>query len=303
MKRCTKCGTERDESEFHRNKRSIDGLHHHCKQCRVVYSRNNKDRSAEYSRLYHIENKDKDAESDRLYRIENKDLISKQMKEYRLENQPVLKEYQREYDKGRRAVDPPGPANRLKAWLQKNKERVREIKMRYKLKSEHPMNPTTITDPILVGKIIDMKQTGMRVCDIAPKLSMESGKRITQSAIWRLFDSMKEEPIPELLESDYPSLQDISYIFNIKFKKEKTSTVMTYHNTTIRRDLLQRILTKFYKKNFTYYDVKYECNDRDTDTAFLNHWEYLLHNHYIEQITDTEFGFCDVVKRWHMKLL
>lgn len=165
------------------------------------------------------------------------------------------------------------------------------------------MRVKTIDNPDIIQKACELKQTGMFVSDIAKKLSDETGKRITQISLWSLFINQNEEPIPELLESDYPSLQDISYIFNIKFKKEKTLTVIKYHNTTIRRDLLQRILTKFYKKNFTYYDVKYECNDRDTDTAFLNHWEYLLHNHYIEQITDTEFGFCDVVKRWHMKLL
>jgi len=273
MKRCTKCGIEKEESEFYRDKSKIDGLRSNCKQCA--------------------------AESDRLYRVENKDSISIKNREYELENRAVLNEL----DNEKRARAPEKEANRLKAWRHKHKERVRESEMRSSLKSEHPMRPTAITDPILMGKAYDMKQTGMWARDIAEKLSVESGEKITHISVARLFNGLKEEPIPELLESDYPSLQDISYLFNIKFKKEKTATVIRYHNTTMRRDLLQRILTKFYKKNFTYYDVKYECNDRDTDTAFFNHWEYLLHFHYIEHITDTEFGFCDIVKRWHMKLL
>lgn len=317
MKLCTKCGTEKDESEFSRDK-THPGRRSHCKQCRSEYGRlyraGNKDKIAEYDHVYRIENKDNVAETKRLYcienkdkiaeyahvySIENKDLISMQKREYGLENRSVLNEY----DKVKRARNPEQYAKYGKGYCQRYPERCRESNMISILKSRHPMKPTTITDPILMGKASDMKQLGMRVHDIAEKLSVESGKTITQISLHRLFQSQKEEPIPELLESDYPSLQDISYIFNIKFKKEKTATVIRYHNTTMRRDLLQRILTKFYKNNFTYYDVKYECNDRDTDTAFFNHWEYLLHFHYIEHITDTEFGFCDIVKRWHMKLL
>lgn len=283
-----KCGIEKEESEFPRDKSRKDGLGPRCKRC-----------TAEYSRLYRVENKDKIAEYRCLRYAANKDLILNQHREYNLENRAVINERAKE----NRAMNQERCNKYSEKYCHRHPERRRESNMRYNFKSRHPMNPTTITDPIIMGKASDMRQLGMRVIDIAEKLSVEGGKRITQMSLHRLFASQKKEPIPELLESDYPSLQDISYIFNIKFKKEKTATVITYHNTTMRRDVLQRILTKFYNKNFTYDNVKHECNDRDTDTAFLDHWEYLLHFHYIEHITDTEFGFCDIVKRWHMKVL
>ena len=33
MKRCTKCGKEKDESEFYKDKRRMSGLTDHCKKC------------------------------------------------------------------------------------------------------------------------------------------------------------------------------------------------------------------------------------------------------------------------------
>ena len=34
MKKCTKCNTEKDYSYFHKNKKTIDKHHYHCKACR-----------------------------------------------------------------------------------------------------------------------------------------------------------------------------------------------------------------------------------------------------------------------------
>jgi len=59
------------------------------------------------------------------------------------------------------------------------------------------MSLTTIEDPILIKKAYEMKKAGMFVSDISKKLSEESGKRITQLALWRLFNSIKEEPIQD----------------------------------------------------------------------------------------------------------
>jgi len=59
------------------------------------------------------------------------------------------------------------------------------------------MSLTTIEDPILIKKAYEMKKAGMFVSDILKKLSEESGKRITQLALWCLFNSIKEEPIQD----------------------------------------------------------------------------------------------------------
>jgi len=61
---------------------------------------------------------------------------------------------------------------------------------------------TTVDDPVLIKKAFKMRESGMYVSDIAKQLSEESGKRITQMALLRLFDSKKEETIqdPEKVE-------------------------------------------------------------------------------------------------------
>jgi hypothetical protein len=155
-----------------------------------------------------------------------------------------------------------------------------------------------ITDPDLIQEAYEMKQSGMRVSDISFKLSTKTGMRITKIALWRTFDAITKEPPRELLESDYPSLEDISYLFNKKVQKEKNSTLLKHDDITIRRDLMLRILNNYYKTEFTYDEVKYECNDRDGDENFLAHWKYLLRFHYIEKVDDFKFKFCDRVRKW-----
>ena len=39
VKRCSKCGLAKDESEFHKNKRRKDGLQDWCKKCKLVLQR------------------------------------------------------------------------------------------------------------------------------------------------------------------------------------------------------------------------------------------------------------------------
>lgn len=41
MKRCAKCGKELPESEFYRNKKSLDGLQYYCKECTKQMVRKN----------------------------------------------------------------------------------------------------------------------------------------------------------------------------------------------------------------------------------------------------------------------
>ena len=40
MKRCSKCGTLKDESMFPKDRTRKDGLHQRCKECKNAYSRN-----------------------------------------------------------------------------------------------------------------------------------------------------------------------------------------------------------------------------------------------------------------------
>ena len=163
---------------------------------------------------------------------------------------------------------------------------------------------STVDDPNIILMAYEMKLSGMLVSDIARKLSVDTGERITQMALWRLFDSLKEEDQKELLESDYPSDEDITYLFNKKTQKEKNSTIIKHLSAnnkeiTIRRDLMIRILTNYYSKEFTLNEVKVNCNDRDSGGEnFLAHWNYLLKYNYIEKVDDYKFKFCDRVRKW-----
>jgi hypothetical protein len=47
MKLCTKCKTEKRFIEFHKNKKTIDGINYTCKSCVLEYQRNNKEKRYE----------------------------------------------------------------------------------------------------------------------------------------------------------------------------------------------------------------------------------------------------------------
>lgn len=49
MKKCTKCNKTKENSEFHNNKKSKDGLMHSCKECHKLSMR-----SVHYKRKYGI---------------------------------------------------------------------------------------------------------------------------------------------------------------------------------------------------------------------------------------------------------
>ena len=157
---------------------------------------------------------------------------------------------------------------------------------------------TSLNDPEIIQQVYTMKDKGMLISDIAKTLSNETGNKISQLSICRALNAREEVKKKELFDSDYPSLEDYSYLFNKKFQKDKNSTTIRHDRITIRRDLMLRILTNFYTTDFTYNEVKKECNDRDGDSNFLAHWDYLLKFNYIEKVDEYRFKFCDRVKQW-----
>lgn len=143
-----------------------------------------------------------------------------------------------------------------------------------------------------------MRDVGMYVSDISKELSKETGQRITQMDLWRLFNDEKRLSIDkELADYDYPSRDDIEGIFSKLLQKEK-NTAFQYRNVNIRRNLMIRILETYINSEFSYDEVKIKLNDRYRDEGFFQHFEYLVNNNFIEKVDDTKFKFCERVKKW-----
>ena len=122
MKKCSKCGIEKELTEFHKRKRSKDGRVSTCKVCRselskrynsnpeIVQKRKKQqaeyrsrpetiDKSKKQQKKWYESNKKRVLEKQKQYRIENKDKIAKRMKEYnyRPEVKERNKKRQKEY--------------------------------------------------------------------------------------------------------------------------------------------------------------------------------------------------------------
>lgn len=94
MKVCTKCGVEKDESEFHKN-------HKRCKGCfnkqTKEYRTKNRALVLERKKKYRIENKEEILEKQKEYYNENIEKRLDYAKEYRNKNPDKNKEYMKEY--------------------------------------------------------------------------------------------------------------------------------------------------------------------------------------------------------------
>ena len=119
MKKCNKCNTVKDFSDFRKNKCSKDGYYLICKDCKKVLDKiyrdkesskklkekwleDNKERTKESSKNYYYENIDKIKKYSENYYKDNSISIKEKVKNYRLEN----KDRRSLNDKNRRTNDP-----------------------------------------------------------------------------------------------------------------------------------------------------------------------------------------------------
>ena len=92
MKKCTKCGDEKENICFTKSIKNSDGLRSWCKDCVKSYNKKyvseNLDLFREYSKKYRLENPEKIKDRQTKYRNENRDLLrskyAEQGKKYRL---------------------------------------------------------------------------------------------------------------------------------------------------------------------------------------------------------------------------
>ena len=88
MKTCSKCGKEKDDSEFYK------GYGSKCKACKSEYQKQydiaHKEERMQYRKIYKKENKEKEKEWDRKYREKNADKVREMEREYYKNNREKI---------------------------------------------------------------------------------------------------------------------------------------------------------------------------------------------------------------------
>lgn len=98
---CSKCGEEKELSEFHNRKESKDGFRNECKKCRLKVESDrhlkNRDKNNERSRLHYKNNREERLRKQQEYYKRNKHHILAREKQYRADNIEKFKEKDKEY--------------------------------------------------------------------------------------------------------------------------------------------------------------------------------------------------------------
>ncbi len=87
MKRCLRCDTEKETSEFGTLRSSPDGLARYCKPCKAAYQREhyakNQEKWAAYSAKWRTKNKDYKAQKDKEYALAHPERVRKAKAKYK----------------------------------------------------------------------------------------------------------------------------------------------------------------------------------------------------------------------------
>lgn len=99
MKICSKCGIEKDESEFCKRMASKDLLNSKCKKCVLEYTNENKTDINKYHKLYYMEHKEECNKASALYYENNKELVNNRAKKWQKHNPESAKKSQIKWQK------------------------------------------------------------------------------------------------------------------------------------------------------------------------------------------------------------
>lgn len=143
MKKCSRCKTEKDESEFTKKAQSRDGLYSWCKTC-----------SRFYQKL-----------------IDSKPEIKKQKHEYYLQNKTHRLEYGKHYRKMRR----PQMNAYQRKYLQTGKGRMTDSRAGHKSRIKHNQKVSTLTLRQW-GNIIVMQRGRCAMCNVEFSLDVKPTK-------------------------------------------------------------------------------------------------------------------------------
>jgi hypothetical protein len=107
MKYCNKCSTEKELTQFHKDKSTKDGLSAGCKLCRRAstskWQKDNVTHRTKYRKQYVVANSDKCKLIDKKYRENHKDILYEKNKIWKSQNEDKVREYGRNWGKANRA--------------------------------------------------------------------------------------------------------------------------------------------------------------------------------------------------------
>ncbi len=110
VKICNKCETEKELSEFYKDKTHSDGYTSSCKICKNKYHKNwvsnNVKLLNEYNKIYHTNNKTKHNKNAKIYYKNNKKEHRRLAKLWYESNKKSINEYMKKYNIERRKLDP-----------------------------------------------------------------------------------------------------------------------------------------------------------------------------------------------------
>lgn len=96
MKKCTTCGSIKDESQFNKDKQKKDGLNPRCRDCSRKWHHKNKERVKEYQQGYYEKTKEYHSDKAKKYREANREKLVSSSKEWHAKNKDRAKAYRKE---------------------------------------------------------------------------------------------------------------------------------------------------------------------------------------------------------------
>lgn len=134
MKRCSRCGIEKELDAFAKAHRGKDGLNGWCKFCHKAYRIKHKEQIAargkeyykthsDYQKQYYEEHKEDIRQRNKQHREEHKEQKAESDREYRRTHSEHIKQYREEHKDGKNELN--------KQWREENREHHRELKKRW----------------------------------------------------------------------------------------------------------------------------------------------------------------------------
>ena len=131
VKFCNKCKTEKELSEFSKDKRNKCGLKSQCKSCEREYKQSNKEIIKEWRKEYNKEYYQANKEKMKEYYQANKERMKEYQKEYKKQYRQANKEKIKESNKEYREANKEYYKEYFKEYHQVNKEKINEMAKEY----------------------------------------------------------------------------------------------------------------------------------------------------------------------------